>query len=488
MNTNSLNRINHLTTDSSSQNVQRSHRSPRGRSPLRMAECPSGTETTASNRTESTMQNQQDSSPPSGKSLQQRAIDPIITTALNGISNPEERRSVSHKIEQILQNPLRYIGCNVPNQNISDEGAAALVSILGKKSSLKHWDFSNNYIDDTGVKTLEKLFSNTKNLTKLNLNGNPIHDDGATTLAVELSKNITLQELYLEKTQIGDKGLADFLKALQNNRTLRLLLVSNDTIKADEGSFSTNMDKINQLLDRNRNIHKLFNQLKTYLMNSSETDYLAKIEKLFSSPNSHEVIKFLRGSLIKLTDDIDGLRKNDSVPKQTQTRRLKTLFKKRKNIVDYSKEMIQALDTLFTTPSEKASPMNKYREESWEEIKNSNNELKNELVTAFEGNLGFVVTQYQDGHFNTPLPSTGKLQCAHEIRKGWEEVFGSECPAWLVTSEALTTLNDFLSVLKGETVDVPCSMPNAQELLTSLSNLIEQLTTEQSTVQTTLKL
>ena len=197
--------------------------------------------------------------------------------------------------------------------------------------------------------------------------------------------------------------------------------------------------------------------------------------------------------MIKLTDDIDCLRKNDSVLKQTQTRRLKTLFKKRKNIVDYSKEMIQALDTLFTTPNEKASPMNKYREESWEEIKNSNNELKNELVTAFEGNLGFVVTQYKAGYFSTPLPSTGKLQCAHEIRKGWKEVFGSECPAWLVTSEALTTLDDFLSVLKGENnllslkgENEPFPMPNAQELFTSLSNFIEQLTTEQSTVQTTL--
>ena len=215
-------------------------------------------------------------------------------------------------------------------------------------------------------------------------------------------------------------------------------------------------------------------------MNSSETDYLAKVEKLFSTPNSHEVIEFLLASLIKLTPEIDRLRNNNYVPKQIQTQELKNLFKKRKNIVNYSKEMIQALDTLIDTPSEKASPMNKQRKETWKKIICFNNELKNELVTAFEGNLGFVMTQYKQGYFNTPLPSTGKLQCVHEIRKGWEDIFGLECPTWLATSEKLTTLNNFLSVLKGHE-EIPCSMPNAQELFTSLFNLIEQLTTEQST-------
>ena len=476
MNTNPSSNINHRITDSSSQDVKGTNRSP-----LRKAWSLSGAEPTASNREGMTMQEQQDSSPPSEKLLQQRSMDSIMTTALNGISNPEERGLVSNKIEQILQNPLRYIGCNVSNQNISDEGVAVLVSILGKKSSLRHWYFSENHIGEIGVKKLVELFSNTKNLTRLNLNGNPIHDDGATELANALLDNITLQELYLEKTQIGDKGLAAFLNALKKNYTLLKLSVSSDTIRADEGSFSTNVVEINQLLDRNRNIHRLLNQLKSCPMNLPETDYLAKVEKLFSTPNSQEVIKFLLASLIKLTSEIDRLRNNNCVPKQIQTRELKSLFKKRKNIVDYSKEIIQALDTLFITPSEKASPMNKYRKESWEKIKYCNNELKNELITAFEGNLGFVMIQYGKGYFDTPsLPSAGKLQCVHEIRKGWEGVLGSECPTWLATSEKLTTLNNFLSVLKGNK-EIPCLMPNAQELFTSLSNLIEQLTTEQST-------
>ena len=67
-----------------------------------------------------------------------------------------------------------------------------------------------------------------------------------------LFDNITLQELYLEKIQIGDKGLAAFLDALKKNCTLLKLSVSSDAMKADKGSFSTNVVEINQLLDRNR--------------------------------------------------------------------------------------------------------------------------------------------------------------------------------------------------------------------------------------------
>ena len=666
-------------------------------STTRRAKFSSGTETTASNRAEMTAIEEQNSSSLTTKPLEQRAM-------------------TSDAIRELFDRnpPTKNLLC-LKKQNIGDADVTALVPKLRENNS-SGWYLPENHIGDTGVTELAKLLSSKWNLTFLNLNNNPIRDKGAEELAEKLSENITLEILWLKNTQITHKGLTAFVNLLStNNRTLSALSISSDTInvaKKSDPKIIDDITQLKQLLRRNKDSNFLLNSLKGYLLNSPEIDYLTKGKKLCSMPNFHEVIMLLRHNLNRLTDQIDPLRNGNFVPEQTQPTMLDILLKRRQEIISYSKEVIQALETVFTDPNEEARLLNKNGEHVMQAIKTALHDLKKELGTAFEGNIGFILSKYNNGlvivnprkfatssrsktdntkeapfldidvsgdggclfhaialglqlnenaklssrdlrnvaashlghnrelhtenikaqittlfcqnreiphddprknqfpgipgafkiklinaveagleaeqnyanseegvndyinhildptawggeielgvlaellqlqfliydrkeaieprhpfigpseapkvhllfdgdhyglripkasydfedvpkkansevdpskescrefsrtDYNTLLSSTGKFRCVHEILDMWEASFGEKsCPTWLATSQELATLNNFLSVLKGDKI-APFPTPSAEVLFTSLSNLIEQLTTEQST-------
>ena len=435
-------------------------------STTRRAKCSSGTETTASNRAEMTAIEEQNSSSLTTKPLEQRAM-------------------TSDAIRELFDRnpPTKNLLC-LKKQNIGDADVTALVPKLRENNS-SGWYLPENHIGDTGVTELAKLLSSKWNLTFLNLSNNPISDKGAEELAEKLSENITLEILWLKNTQITHKGLTAFVNLLStNNRTLSALSISSDTInvaKKSDPKIIDDITQLKQLLRRNKDSNFLLNSLKGYLLNSPEIDYLTKGKRLCSMPNFHEVIMLLRHNLNRLTDQIDPLRKGNSVPEQTQPTMLDILLKRRQEIIGYSKEIIQALETVFTDPNEEARLLNANGAHVMQDIKTSLRDLKEEVETAFEGNIGFILSKYKKGCYNTLLSSTDKFQCVHEILDMWEASFGEKsCPTWLATSQELATLNNFLSVLKGDKI-APFPTPSAEVLFTSLSNLIEQLTTEQST-------
>ena len=447
------------TTNSSESDVNVSNSST-----TRVAKCSSGTEITASNRAEMTAIEEQNSSSLTTKPLEQRAM-------------------TSDTIQELFERnpPTKNLLC-FKEQNIDDAVLIALVPKLRENNS-SGWYLPENHIGDKGVTELAKLLSSKWNLTFLNLNNNPISDEGAEKLADKLSENITLEILWLKNTQITHKGLTAFVNLLsKKNRTLSALSISSDTINVGKKSDPKVIDDITQLkqlLRRNKDSNSLLNSLKGYLLNSPKIDYLTKGKKLCSMPNFHEVIMLLRHNLNRLTDQIDPLRNSNSVPEQTQPTMLDILLTKRKNIIRLSIEIIQALETVFTDLNEEARLLNKNGEQVMKAIKTALHDLKKEVGTAFEGNIGFIAVKYKRGDYgSSDSPSDDqKLHIADDIYEIWKDIFGLEYRTWLSDTNDATELNGFNTTLnctiKGEAPSYPIPSPN--ELFTSLCNARTEL-------------
>ena len=449
MNTNSLNSINREKTAPSKQNANVTDISVTGGE----AKCPNEMKTTASNRAETTAITKQHPSLSTTKPLKQRTIDPS-TFLLEAISDEAERKLISDIIAQFQNDPTtRRLDLN--GKSISNKGATALVSLLAEINSLWY----------------------------LNLSDNPIGNEGAQILANLLAENIMLQKLCLERTQIGNEGFLTLSQALQRNHTLVSLSIL--PISSNQENVNTEIiDQINLSVDKNNEIDIALNRMKTELCIAQTTNCLKQGKKLCDSSFLCDVIQLLTNNLWKLSYEIDCLRHNQSSHDPKKPTVLTYFLSKRTEIIDFSKQLVQVLHTLLTNQYEKANLSKKHGEKLVKNIENCMQALKNQLLTAFEGNIGCIASQYAKGHYgNGPrsFSDIGKVQCVHEILKMWEASFGEKsCPTWLATSsQELTTLNNFLSVLKGE--DAPSPTPSTQVLFTSLSILIEQLTTKQST-------
>lgn len=67
------------------------------------------------------------------------------------------------------------------------------------------------------------LLAGNSQIRALNLSGNNIGDDGAEVLATMLERNTTLETLELNSNAIDLKGITAIAKALANNTSLKVL-------------------------------------------------------------------------------------------------------------------------------------------------------------------------------------------------------------------------------------------------------------------------
>ena len=195
----------------------------------------------------------------------------------------------------------------------------------------------------------------------------------------------------------------------------------------------------------------------------------------FCCENSPKTAKNKLGTFTEICQEFSRTDYN-SVSKQTRATMVDNLLEKRQEIVRYSKEVIQALETVFTDFGEEASLLNEYGKELVENIKDSLRKLENGLATAFEGNIGFIAVQHGKGYYGESdcLTNHQKLRIVDDIYEMWKEIFGLECPAWLLSAKESGGLNIILSsLIKGGVPTVP--PPPVNELFTSLCNVREEL-------------
>ena len=199
--------------------------------------------------------------------------------------------------------PIRVV--KLGYNDLGDEGAAAVATILCENQTITCLDLGFNRIGDAGIKslaavlafnvTLEVLYlsgnllssigfkflsegvSRNKKLKALYLTGNNGRENGAKFLAEGLRGNCNITKLYLNGNKIGSAGCSYISKFLQFNSSVRhinLVLVpetvfvfsflTNIRIQSDNNICDQGIFALSEALDVNRNLTVFFCTLHSF--------------------------------------------------------------------------------------------------------------------------------------------------------------------------------------------------------------------------------
>jgi Ran GTPase-activating protein (RanGAP) involved in mRNA processing and transport len=116
---------------------------------------------------------------------------------------------------------------NLRNNQISDEGAAALADALKVNTSLTSIRLGYNKIGTEGAAVLADALKLNTSVTTMSLWNNNIDDEGAAALADVLKVNTSVTEIDLNSNRI-DKSNHDSIRALvARNKRFRSLFLFN---------------------------------------------------------------------------------------------------------------------------------------------------------------------------------------------------------------------------------------------------------------------
>ena len=132
--------------------------------------------------------------------------------------------------------------------HISAQGASELAAALCKNSTLEGLYLDHNPIGVEGATAVANFLLENRTLTYLTLNDCHISGQGASELAAALCKNSTLKYLYLDHNPIGVKGASSMSDMLQHNTSLDQLYLCDDSVGEEGVHQLINSLKHNQTL------------------------------------------------------------------------------------------------------------------------------------------------------------------------------------------------------------------------------------------------
>ena len=77
---------------------------------------------------------------------------------------------------------------------------------------------------------IAKALRDVSTLTIINISNNNVGEEAADDIATVLSRNINLQQLNLSNNGLKTVGMIKIAKALQNISTLRIFIISNNNV------------------------------------------------------------------------------------------------------------------------------------------------------------------------------------------------------------------------------------------------------------------
>ena len=134
--------------------------------------------------------------------------------------------------------------------HISSEDVVKLAAALCKNTTLNDLDLSRNPIGEhvEGMTAVAKSLVENKTMTELNLRDCHISSEGAVELAAALCKNSTLKHLNLNDNPIGVEGASSISDMLQHNTSLEVLNLHDDSVGEEVVHQLINSLKHNQTL------------------------------------------------------------------------------------------------------------------------------------------------------------------------------------------------------------------------------------------------
>ena len=145
------------------------------------------------------------------------------------------------KIAKALQNISTLTIFSIGDNNINEEAAGDIGSVLSHNLQLKELYLHNNNFKTGGIIKIAKSLKNTVTLTVLSIGDNKVGDEAADDIATVLSHSTQLQELHLHNNNIQASGAIKITKALINTSTLVKFNISHNNIDGKTVSIVKNI-------------------------------------------------------------------------------------------------------------------------------------------------------------------------------------------------------------------------------------------------------
>ena len=145
------------------------------------------------------------------------------------------------KIAKALQNISTLTIFSIGDNNINEEAADDIGSVLCHNLQLKELYLHNNNFKTKGIIKIAKCLKNTVTLIVLSFGDNKVGDEAADDIAAVLSHSTQLQELHLHNNNFQARGAIKITKALKNISTLVKYNISHNNIDGKAVSIVKNL-------------------------------------------------------------------------------------------------------------------------------------------------------------------------------------------------------------------------------------------------------
>ena len=155
------------------------------------------------------------------------------------------------KITKSLQNVSTLIVFSIGNNEVGEEAADEVATVLSHNTNLKELYLYKNNFKTVGMIKITKALRNISTLEILNLHTNNVDEEAANDIAMILSRNTKLKELNLSNNSFKSVGMIKITKALQNISTLMVFHIGHNYIDEEAA------DDISTVLSHNSNLQDL---------------------------------------------------------------------------------------------------------------------------------------------------------------------------------------------------------------------------------------
>ena len=193
------------------------------------------------------------------------------------------------KIAMGLQNISNLTIFSIPNNDIGEEAADEIATLLSHNSKLQRLELGGNNLQSGGTVKIARGLQSVFNLTKFGISKNNIGQEAADDIAAVLSHNSKLEELYLSGNNLQSSGTIKITQGLQSIFHLTIFYIYNNDINEEAA------DDIANVLSHNTNLQELH-----LSRNNLQSAGIMKIAKgLQSVLNLTMLIVFLTTVLVK---------------------------------------------------------------------------------------------------------------------------------------------------------------------------------------------
>ena len=218
------------------------------------------------------------------------------------LASNDLRASGITKISKSLQKISSLIKLHVNHNNITNEAADDIAAVISCNTYLQELDLGSNDLRASGITKISRSLQKTL-LIKLYINHNNITDEAADDIATVISCNTHLQELDLSNNDLRTSGITKVLRSLQKISSLIKLCINHNKItdKAADDiaavvSCNTHLQELN--ISRNdlrisgitiilRSLQKISSLIKLYINHNNITNEAADDIAAVISCNTH---------------------------------------------------------------------------------------------------------------------------------------------------------------------------------------------------------